>query len=562
LFRLGYSYVDAGWAGDIVATRDRAGAKFPSPVAANGDPVVGLARIEYTAPRPGGRGRGSSGERRQYTVPLKGNTNFTTYEAANTDTGKSTLTVREAPDSPRRVIPPDQWAFGRCETGKASLVPTTTDLCLFGGFEPDMTYEWIYPAKNPMVMGLAYAVTRDVASFLRYSTRDDTGQPNPLAQDQSTTGIRRAYGFGASSTGMYMRDWLYLGFNEDESHRKVFDGVRIAVAGTHRLMANVQFADPNVYSGQDSRRDYLSHSIPPLTYGVSTDPLTGKRDGILKRPSTDPFVIQVDSENEFWNMNAALNVHDGRGRAVPLPNNVRLYFATGSSHTGAAGVGAMPTDRGGCANPVNGARSMNMIFRAMLIALDDWADRDIAPPNSVYPSVEDGTLVGVEEARKAFPTIPGMNFPGEANDLLVFDFGPEFKSEGGVLSKLPPVRGAAYAVRVPKPDADGHALGGVRTVDLAVPVGTNVGWNTRGGTGPRAGDVCGLNGAFVPFARTKAERMASGDSRPSLEERYTNHAGFVKAVTQAARQLVAQRLLLEEDAATVIRQAEQSAVLK
>jgi hypothetical protein len=461
----------------------------------------------------------------------------------------------------RRSIPSDQWAFGRCPTGDASLVATATDLCIFAGFEPDKIYEWIYPGKNPMVMGLAYAVTRDVASFLRYATKDDTGRPNPIARDASTTGIRRAYGFGSSSTGMYMRDWLYLGFNEDESHRKVFDGVRVAVAGTHRLMANVQFADPNVYSGQDQRRDFLSHSIPPLTYAVTTDPLTSRRDGILKRPATDPLVIQVDSENEFWNMNAALNVHDGRGRAVRLPDNVRLFFAVGHSHTGAAGVGAMPTQNGNCAYPVNGQRSTNMIFRAMLVALDEWADRGIAPPKSLYPSVDDGTLVSVEKAREAFPRIPGIAYPAGPNDLFVFDFGQGFTSTGGVLTQLPPTRGAPYAGRVPPPDADGLALGGVRTVDVAVPVGSNLGWNVRG-AGPRGADVCGLAGSFIPFARTKAERLATGDPRRSLEERYKDHSGFVNAVRSEARRLVGQRLLLEEDAATVIRQAEESGILR
>ena len=83
---------------------------------------------------------------------------------------------------------------------------------------------------------------------------------------------------------MYLRDFLYLGFNEDEAHRKVFDAVRILIPGTHRLFANVEFADPDVYSRQDEHHDFVSYSHPPLTYAVTTDPISGVRDGILKRP--------------------------------------------------------------------------------------------------------------------------------------------------------------------------------------------------------------------------------------------------------------------------------------
>jgi Alpha/beta hydrolase domain len=71
-------------------------------------------------------------------------------------------------------------------------------------------------------MGLGFAATRDVGSFLRYATQDDFGNPNPLAGS-----IRRSYAAGSSQTGSYLRDFLYHGFNEDESHRKVFDVVNV-----------------------------------------------------------------------------------------------------------------------------------------------------------------------------------------------------------------------------------------------------------------------------------------------------------------------------------------------
>ncbi len=547
-FRMGYTFVDAGWAGDITTTETRLGANLPTAVQPDGRPIVSPIRVEYI---------GATG----FTLPLKGNSLFRSYEAADTDTARSTLTMRNGVQGARAEVRRDRWAFGRCPTGAASLVPTTTDVCLFDGLQAGQVYELTYPAKNPWVMGLGYAVTRDFASFLRNSPRDDAGNANPVAADGSATGIRRVYGLGISSTGMYMREFLYLGFNEDEQHRKVFDAVRILIPGTHRLFANVEFSDPNVYSRQDDHSDFLSHSLAPFTYAVTTDPISGVRDGILKRPATDPLVFHVDSANEFWQMNASLNVHDGRGQATPVPDNVRFYFAASHSHVGASGVAAVPTASNLCANPVNGALSYNALLRALIVALDEWADKGIAPPASRYPTIAAGTLVTREAAEAAFPKIPGARFPQTLNQVFAFDYGPGFAPTGGRVAPAAPARGARYEMRVPKPDEDGLDLGGIRTLDVAAPVGTNTGWNLWA-PGPRGNDLCGLNGSFFPFAKTAAERAKSGDPRRSLEERYKDHAGFVGAVAQAARSLVTERFLLEEDAKTLIATAEASVILR
>jgi hypothetical protein len=546
LFRLGYTFVDAGWAGDIITTDTRLGATLPVAMQADGKPIVAPIRIEYS-------GTG-------FTLPLKGNSQFRSYETADTDPAHSTLTIRDGVQGARREVPHDRWAFGKCPTGAESLTKTSADVCILDGLQPGSIYELTYPARDPWVMGLGYAVTRDLASFLHFRGRDDEGRANPLATE-GMTGIRRVYGLGISSTGMYMREFLYLGFNEDEQHRKVFDAVRILIPGTHRLFANVEFSDPNVYSRQDEHSDYLSHSVAPLTYAVTTDPISGLRDGILKRPATDPLVFHIDTANEFWQMDGSLNVHDGRGKAVPIPNNVRLYFAASHSHVGASGVAAMPTAVNTCANPVNGNLSYNALLRALLVALDDWADKGIAPPASRYPTIAAGTLITREQAEAAFPKIPGVRFPPTLNELVTFDYGPKFGPTGGWVAPTPPKKGAGYELRVPKPDLDGLDLGGVRTLDIAAPVGTNTGWNLRA-AGPRDNDLCGLNGSFFPFARSAADRARTGDPRLSLEERYKDHAGFVAAVEQAAKPLIAERFLLEEDARTLIATAAASDILR
>ena len=558
-FRMGYTFVDAGWAGDIITTETRLGAVLPVAVQADGSPIVSRIRVQYPADSPGqidGEG-GISG----YTLPLKGTDRFVSYETADTRTANSTLTVRDAIEGARRPVPSDRWAFGRCPSGETSLTASTYDICVFEGLKRDHIYELTYPAKNPWVMGLGYAVTRDLASFLRYETVDDAGSPNPLAESDTVVGIRRAYGLGISSTGMYLREFLYLGFNEDEAHRQVFDAVRIHIPGSHRLFANVEFSDPNVYSRQDRTTDFTSTSYPPLTYAVTTDPMTNVRDGILKRPDTDPLVFQTDTSTEFWQMKASLNVHDGLGTPVPVPDNVRLYFMSSHPHGGATGVGVVPTERGSCEYVTNRYGSTAPTMRALLVALDEWADQGIEPPRSSYPDTRRGTLATVDEVSRTFPNIPGVTFPTLVNGLNTLDFGPMFGPRGGRLTVLPPSIGASYQVLIPTADRDGHDVAGIHSVDIAVPVGTNTGWNLYP-AGPRGKDVCGLTGSFFAFAKTRDERLANGDPRLSLEERYEDHAGFVRAVRRAAEGSVAQRTLLSEDADVIIKMAEESDILR
>jgi hypothetical protein len=355
---------------------------------------------------------------------------------------------------------------------------------------------------------------------------------------------------------MYLRDFLYLGFNEDESHRKVFDAVQIIIPGTHRLFANIEFADPNTYSRQDFWHHSLSYSYPPLTFAVTTDPISGIRDGILKRPATDPLVFQVDSANEFWQMNASLNVYDGKGRPVPVPPNVRLYFASSFQHGGVAGLLNPPRPAGMCQFPTQG-NGWPPTLRALLVAIDEWVERGTEPPKSNYPRLEDNTLVSLEAARAAFPAIPGVKFPTAINDLSLPDFGPEFGPTGGRLTKLPPTLGGQYQLFVPRPDSDGLDVAGIRPMEIAAPTATLTGWAVRA-QGRREGDLCGLSGAVIPFAKTKAARQANGDPRLSLEERYGTHHGFVNAVEEASRKLVRERFLLQEDADRYIQAAKES----
>jgi hypothetical protein len=258
-------------------------------------------------------------------------------------------------------------------------------------------------------------------------------------------------------------------------------------------------------------------------------------------------------------MNASLNVHDAQGRPVPVPENVRLYFASSFQHGGVAGLLNPPgpaSTTGMCELRTQG-NGWAPTLRALLVALDEWADRGVAPPPSNYPTIEDRTLVSIEEARKSFPAIPGVRFPAALNELALPDFGSGLRPTGGRVTRVPPAFGARYSVLVPAVDADGLDVAGIRPIEVAAPTATLTGWNVRA-TGRRPADLCGLSGAFIPFARTKAERLASSDPRPSLEERYGNQAGFVRAVEEAAGKLVKARFLLQEDADRYVQAARES----
>jgi hypothetical protein len=551
LMRLGYTIVDAGWEGDLVPGNGRLVPKFPVATNPDGSPIVAKVRIEYsdrTIPDKG-----------TFTLPLEGAANFKAYPAADMNTAHATLTIRESVNGAKTPITSDRWAFGTCPMGKASLVPNDTSICLFDGFRADRLYELIYGAKSPIVMGLAYAVTRDVGSFLRYETKDAAGNSNPLAQSAASVGIARVYSFGGSQSGEYQREFLYLGFNEDEAHRKVQDALWVHKSGTHRLFANVAFADPNTFAEEDDRHDFLGTSYPPFTFAVTTDPVSKIRDGLSKRSQTDPLIFQTDTESEFWEMKDSLNVVDSAGHAVPIPNNVRLYLLSSLQHGGNNPPRSFPGEDATCQNPTNPVYH-GPTLRALLVALDGWADKGVKPPDSDYPTLQAGTLVTVDDARRAFPKIPGVTFPAAVNGVELLDFGPGFNSQGGSQTRLPPKIGARYTIYVPKPNEDGLDIAGVRSIEIRVPIGTHTGWNVRK-EGFRAPNMCPLTGSFIPFATTKEQRVAAGDPRKSLEERYGGHEGYVRAVREQAKTLVTERLLLEEDAARFIKEAETGEVL-
>jgi hypothetical protein len=477
-----------------------------------------------------------------------------TYPSASLDKTKATLTVREHLNDPPQELPATAWEFA--DEKSIRLLPAGTP------FRKSVIYEFRYTAKDPLVAGLGLAATRDFISFLRHAKADDKGNPNPLAGD-----IKYTFSFTESQPARYLNDYETLGFNQDEQGRQVLDGIENWLGGGSGGNINYRFAQPD--RTERNRQNHLyPEAIFPFAYPVLTDKLTGKRAGRGERCTsthTCAKVIDVNSANEYWVKGASLLHTDTAGNDLSDPENVRFFLVSGMQHGGGN------LNRGVCQqlhNPTNA----DTLLRALLVALDAWVVEGTQPPDSMVPRKSDGTaifatvtsgsLTGVvPQAALGWPNIPGAKYTGLITTRYALNFGPNF--DKGIISTYP-TRGDAkdaYPIFVSKVDQDGNELAGVRLPPVAVPIATLTGWALRR-EGFGENDGCESSGQSIPFATTKADRIAKSDPRLSLEERYKTHAGYVAAVAQAAHDLEKLRLLLPEDAQRYIEDAEASNVLR
>ena len=533
LERQGFSVVWSGWQGDLLPGAIRLTA--PVAHAPDGGSITGRVRKEFELFAPAS------------TLGL-GDTvlgHATAYESVGTGTADDVMTIQLRHGDPPAVVPREDWALADCARQPFPGVPSTRHFCLKGGFDTDHIYQLIYTAKDPTVLGLGLAATRDLVAFLRGAEKDDGGHPNPLAHT-----IRWTLAHGTSQSGRYLRSFLHLGFNQDESGGRVFDGMNVHVASARNGL-NQRFGQP----GTDSL-EHEDHLAPmqdaPFTWGVRHDPIASITDGIFARcqaTQTCPEIFQTVSSNEYWNQRMSLDTTDGANADVALPANVHLYHFASTQH----GIGLNATL---CRYPGN-PNSYVFGLRSLLLHLRELVAHGTAPPESRYPRIADGTLVMPDQASTGFPDIPGVTYSGLMNNLPIEYRGPRFDAglESGILDEPPVAEGPPpYVVRVPKVDRDGNEIDGIRSVTLEVPLGTYTGWNLRK-AGYAEGELCYLAGSFFPFARTRAEREAAHDPRPSLEERYGSHDGYVAAVQKAAAEQVSEGFLLPEDADRLVAQA-------
>jgi len=532
LMRRGYTVVMAGWQADLLPGDDRF--LLDVPVATdNGRPLTGQVRVEYITTSKG-----------QKTFPLSGRASTRSHPTVSLDTRKAQLTRRRYARDVRQPVPHDQWMFARLEGGagldnqggETAVIPSDVHIHVPAGFEPGWIYELVYEGRDPLVLGLGHVAVRDVVAFLKSGRLDDDGNANPMPG-----GAQKAYGWGRSQTGRCIRDFVYRGFNANPAGGRVFDGLLPHVAGAGRMWMNHRFANVIVSAGQQHEDHENPADTFPFAYASSTDHLTGKTDAICKRPETDPLILHTQTATEYWQRRGSLVHTDTRGNDLALPDNVRAYFWSSSQHFADPLLKA--PGRGICENVLN-VLWTSMLFRGALDALDQWASTGTAPPESRIPRRADGTLVDIETWRESFPAIPGVATPLEPNTLERLDFGPDY--EHGILRE-PPVRtGEHYAVLIPATDGDGNDVAGVRVPMLQVPLATYTGWNMRV-RGQGHGALHEFTGSTIPFADTPEERTVTRDPRPSIAERYGNAATYRRLIGEAARRLVAERLMIEED---------------
>jgi hypothetical protein len=481
------------------------------------------------------------------------------------------------------VIPSTDWAYARCtaavpwpgtplDNNEANLPGNLpVHICLKNGFDPALLYQVVYTAKNAYVLGVGVAAFRDVGSFFKYATQDDFGNANPIAGRINGSSMR-----GSSQSGNFTRQFIYMGMNQDEANRQVHQGAWPQIAG-RRVASNVRWGQADgvleLYQMGSEGAQWWT-DFPDVARNLPTN-------GILKRCSatgTCPKVIEHFGGAEVFALKMTMSwVGTSADTDIPLTRQVRRYYIPSTTHGGGAGgfthlpaaTGAnCPGNNYGTgsfrANPMPSTQMVNVIR----LAMRNWVLNGVPPPPSRYPTLVGGNLVDPTKAAMGFPAgvpgVPDSIFEPENFVFPVFDYdwGPNYNASDatGFATHLPPPIRKVIPTKVPRVDADGNELGGVPTVLRDAPLGTYLGWNIAA-AGFYKGQVCNYVGGYIPFALTQAERVATGDTRLSLTERYGNHDGYVAAVTSAANNAFAQGYLLAADRDALIAAAAASAVL-
>jgi hypothetical protein len=475
--RRGYTIVWSGW--DPDAPRANMGLGLTAPIATdNGKPIVSLVVDEFV-----------SGTRAGLLDVFK-----LSYEMASPDGAR--LTMRERQADRRKDV---AWTAVDARTVKLAE----------GKPKPGFIYEFTYQGTKPKVQGLGFAATRDFVSFLRYDERGRAATGGP---------ITHALAIGFSQAGRYLRHHISAGFNRDEQGRKVFDGIHSHIAGVGRLFFNRPFSQPARTNTQ-----HEDHTFPESWFPFSTatleDPFTGRKGSLFRGDGCDPKLIETNTSTEYWQKGASLLTTDPLGAEdVTLPENSRVYMIAGTQHGGRAGA---TIDPGPNVNPRNPHNPMPAV-RALLIALDEWVSKGVAPPPSRVPTLADGTLV--EPDKTGFPSVPGAAVVKVTNRVA------------------PPSEERAYRTLVSRVDADGNEVAGIRLPDIAVPLATYTGWNEYKPPYPR-GELADRDGSYLVFP---AEKIA---------QRYRSHADYVAKVEVVVGQLLKDRLLLQEDANVFLEKA-------
>jgi hypothetical protein len=348
--------------------------------------------------------------------------------------------------------------------------------------------------KKRFVEGVGFAIVRDAADFLAHDAADAAGTPNPLSGK-----ISRVLASGKSQTGRFLKTFLLNGFNRFDG-RRVFDGMHVFVSGAGLLPIMRSGTGPE--SSADGAPSFANPEFPGVHDGVLTiGEIIAKVEG---RGEVPPKILMLNSTVDYMSIRASLGRTGAKGTAdLPLPANVRMYDIAGAAH---ATVPSAPA-----CELAPGRLDWTPVSRATLLRLDRWIASNTEPPPSnlmpLQPANEDPNVLGAPK-----------NLPDAV-------------------------------VQIPRHDADGNPLGGVRLPDIAVPLGVH------GAQNEPHSFSCSLVGAFLPFAASPDTRAAAHDNRLSLTERYKGQNDYVNRIRVAARDAVAQGFLLPGDATVIVNSA-------
>jgi hypothetical protein len=503
LMRQGYTVAWIGWQPDVPRVDGLMALDVPRAIG-----VTGFIRCEL---RP---------NTRVDTLPLADR-----YHVPNPtvdlDDPQARLTVREHAGAAAVEVPRTAWRFS--DPGHITLI---------GGFKPGSIYHAVYRSANPQLVGLGFLAVRDTAAWLRWGS---AASGNPCAD-----ALQRAYLFGVSQSGRFLRQMLFLGLDEDEQGRIVFDGVMPHVAGGRRGEFNLRLGQPSLNAIESVG------SLPP-----HNDEGVFKR---LRQRGRVPRILATNTAAEYWRGDGSLIHTDSDGRSDAEPADfVRTYLFAGTQHT----PGALPPLS---ADPNTGSRGYHRfnvvdyapLLRAALVNLDRWVSDSVEPPPSAFPRIAEGTAVEAESLGAFFRALPAMRFPDRVERPVRLDFGPDI--DRGIAA-YPPAPGAPYRSYVSSIDADGNELAGIRPPELAAPLSTYTGWNPRHPDQGAPGDLMSMMGSTSPFQLTRAARERTGDPRLSIAERYLSRAAYLERVRETTRKLIAARHVLAEDLEAIIDRA-------
>ena len=581
--------VSSGWQGDnagATATAVPANADSPTPVTPSANEWVKTPVLTGTTGMIMGRVINRSGMNGQ-PLSVMGNP-IPYFPAADQSQASLTVHLKETVNGQITVgetVQNTDWKF--CNAGQTYLTATPptalpVNLCLKNGYDAAKLYQLVYNAKDPYVLGAGTAAFRDVGSFFRNASAAQLTAPgDPAGKLTALAGkINKEIIRGSSQSGNFTRHLIFLGMNEDEDGRIVHDGAWPLIAG-RRVANNSRWGMPDgvleLYQ-MGSEGPQWWHSFPDRARGLHPGGILDR----CERSGTCPKIIETFGGAEVFALKMTPSwVGTDPKNDIPLPDNVRRYYLPSSTHGGGGGgfdeappaIGTVlpngatvvvncPGNNWGRgllrANPVPATQLVNR----MRVALRDWVLNGTEPPPSVWPHMRgpNGERTLVESTALSFPSgVPEIKYSVFAAEnfafpILNYDWGPDFDefNATGVPTNLPPPINGVVKIMVPKVDSDGNELGGVPTVLRDAPLGTYLGWNITAGPGEptynnqpfHAGQVCNYVGGMVPFAKTKAQRIANKDSRASLEERYGTHAGYVAAVKAAADNAACQGYLL------------------